>query len=404
MGRNILTVFFVLVCAGASLADPLVLTEDPPATRTAALEEIWRIGGEDDEDILLGVIVDGVRDDSGQVYLLDNQLVQVLVISPEGELVATIGREGEGPGELRRPSWLFLTPEGPIGVVGRFPGKVVLLNLDDTPAGEITFDQDATEGGFHSLNGMTLVGDQLVGVSSRGAFDQEAGTARREFCLAIFNRQGEQLHRIAEFQTEHSFQNPVIDEAESFSPFRAWAVAASGLVYTTPEREAYRIRVHGFEGNVLHEFTREYSPRKRTQEDKDRLADGFRIIIDGERIIPENKAQDHDPAIEALAVAADGRLFVTNGYQSGRLLPEGVAGKFDVISPEGQFIEELTLTLAGANGEQDRLIFLDGEHFLIVHNFESAQDARRAGFGQEQEAEILEDVEPLEVGYYVLSK
>jgi hypothetical protein len=50
------------------------------------LEELWRVGG-DDEDVLFGVIAQLVVDDAGDVYLLDGQLseVQVFCLTREGQ-------------------------------------------------------------------------------------------------------------------------------------------------------------------------------------------------------------------------------------------------------------------------------------------------------------------------------
>lgn len=101
------------------------------------LKELWRIGGETDaEGEFFGVLNQITTDDTGNVYLLDRQLTEVKVFSPDGAYLRTIGHEGEGPGEFVRPSDVFLTPEGRVAVVQGFPGKIVLLSKDGTPAGE----------------------------------------------------------------------------------------------------------------------------------------------------------------------------------------------------------------------------------------------------------------------------
>ncbi len=90
----------LILTATVALAAPAIITlpADPPSTRSVELVEQWRIGGEDDEEILLGVIFDAVIGTDGSVYLIDRQLSQVLVISPDGELLTTLGRQGKGPG------------------------------------------------------------------------------------------------------------------------------------------------------------------------------------------------------------------------------------------------------------------------------------------------------------------
>ena len=77
---------------------------------TMHLEELWRVGGEDD-DVLFGVILQVRTDEEGNIYLLDSQLAQVQVYSSDGRHLRTLSREGDGPGEVRRPTDLVLLPD-----------------------------------------------------------------------------------------------------------------------------------------------------------------------------------------------------------------------------------------------------------------------------------------------------
>ncbi|MBP2681470.1 MAG: 6-bladed beta-propeller, partial [Candidatus Krumholzibacteriota bacterium] len=123
------TFFAVAVGAGASPAkaqgwqgkeetrDGVVHVLNPADPGSAAVvltpKELWRTGGDsDEEDVLFGVVAQITSDDSGNVYALDAQLNQVVIFSPEGKYLRSIGREGEGPGEFQRPSDLFLSPDG----------------------------------------------------------------------------------------------------------------------------------------------------------------------------------------------------------------------------------------------------------------------------------------------------
>ena len=58
------------------------------------LREIWRRGGDDDEEIFFGTIAEFLHDQDGHIYLLDGQLSEIQVLSPAGEHLRTIGREG----------------------------------------------------------------------------------------------------------------------------------------------------------------------------------------------------------------------------------------------------------------------------------------------------------------------
>jgi len=101
------------------------------------MQEQWKVGGEDDEDILFGLIPRACSDEAGNIYVLDSQLNQVLVFNPEGEMVRTLFREGEGPGEIRQPRDMMVLGNGRVGVVQEFPGVVIFVENDGTPAGRV---------------------------------------------------------------------------------------------------------------------------------------------------------------------------------------------------------------------------------------------------------------------------
>ena len=64
---------------------------------TLKLEELWRLGGDSEADEeFFGVIGAITTDAASNVYLLDRQLTEVKVFSPDGGYLRTIGHEGEG--------------------------------------------------------------------------------------------------------------------------------------------------------------------------------------------------------------------------------------------------------------------------------------------------------------------
>lgn len=402
-GRTAL-VSLLILAASAALAEPAAVTlpADPPSTRSVDLVEQWRVGGEDDEDILLGVVFDGTIGTSGDVYLIDRQLSQVLVISPEGELVTTLGREGQGPGELNRPHGLVMLDDDKVGVIQGFPGKVTVINPDDTPGGEIHIGGPPEDGGFNFVRALTRCGGHLVGERGRATFDMETAKSVSTNTLSVMNLEGIDEAVIVEHSQESDMQKRVFDERAEFSEMSQWAAGGpEGVLYTTPVRDEYVINARSLDGEMIRVMSRDFEPRQRDEEDKAAMTNGMVIIMNGVRQEVENKALDTDPAIMGLNVAEDGRLFVETCYDQDELLDKGIAGRFDVISPEGEFLEQLTLTVPGFDGEKDRLVFMDGTGFLVIRNFDPAQQAMMAGFGDEgEEEEDLGDAEPLEVVFY----
>lgn len=375
-----------------------------PAQRAVDLKEVWRLGGDDDEDVLLGMVTGGVLGPDGNVYLVDRQMAQVLVVAPDGSLVRTLGRQGDGPGEFNNPHGLFFLPDGRLAVVQGFPSRVTTLKPDGTPGGEIKVGGEAVEGGFNFMRELRVGGGKLVGVRGRGTFNQETGKSTQVSIMSVMDLAGRDEVKLFERSRENDLQRRVFDEAAEFSELNTWNVSKDGIVYSAPEREAWVINARGLDGAIRSTFRRPFTPRKRTAEDKAELTDGMVVIVNGRRQPIESKALDTDPAIERINVAADGRLFVTNCLQSREQLPAGVAARYDVVTPDGKFVEELSLRVPDFDNRQDVVLFLDGKTFLVVRNFDQARESAMAGLGRDgDEAEDPSaDAEPLEVICYRL--
>lgn len=401
-------VTLVLLAAMAAIAAAAPATINLPAVaprqRSVDLKEAWRLGGDDDEGVLLGVVTAATIGPDGSIYLVDRQLSQVLVIGPDGALVRTLGRQGDGPGELRGPHSLFLMPDGTLAVIQGFPSRVTLLKPDGTPGGEIKVGGEAVEGGFNFMRELRIGGGKLVGVRGRGTFNQETGKSTQVTTMSVMDLTGRDLVKLFERSRETDMARRVFDEAAEFSELNTWAVSKDGVIYSAPEREAWAINVRGLDGEIVKTLRRPFTPRKRTAADKTSLTDGMIVIINGKRQPIESKALDTDPAIVRMNVAADGRLLVTTSQQDRKQLPDGAVARYDVVAPDGSFSEELTLRARGFNREQDIVLFLDGKTFLVVRNFDQARAAMGAGIGSSQDTEDQPagDVQPLEVVCYRL--
>jgi hypothetical protein len=153
---------------------------------TVTPQELWRAGG-DDEEIIFGVVTDVAVDAQGNLYALDSQLSQVSVFDREGGFVRTIGREGEGPGEFRRASELFVTADGKIAVGQMMPGKIVLLTPDGKPAGNFPTPA-APDGGTLMLWGAGAAGRSVV--VGTGGFVQREGKFTVSSALQLLGPDG----------------------------------------------------------------------------------------------------------------------------------------------------------------------------------------------------------------------
>lgn len=72
--------------------------------------------------------------DDGRIVVVDRQASQIRVFSPEGLHLLTMGREGDGPGELRNPDHVRVTSDGRIIVRGRL-GRFSVFSVDGSYLG-----------------------------------------------------------------------------------------------------------------------------------------------------------------------------------------------------------------------------------------------------------------------------
>ena len=115
--------------------------------------------------------------DNGDVLLLDAMLARILVISPDGTIKRTIGSEGAGPGEFRRPRGLAVHADT-IRVVDQGNGRMQLFSVAGEHLGSAPIPGGAGGGP------LSLRADGWLAVGTRGrdstlaAYFDETATRR----------------------------------------------------------------------------------------------------------------------------------------------------------------------------------------------------------------------------------
>jgi hypothetical protein len=354
------------------------------------LSERWRLGGEtDDEDEFFGVIMQIATDDAGNLYLLDSQLHQINVYSSDGEFIRSMGREGEGPGEFRRPNDMMFLPDGNIGVMQSMPGKIVVLSPEGDPIGNhpVPGDKDGTQ----FFLGCRSAGDYFVlGVNFFSRGDDGFKTV---FRMIGVNSQGEETAEYFGTETKRDFANLVFDEKDLSGFGILWDVGTDGRVYANRQFEEYRVDVWNADGSMDRSIMRDYEPRKRTAAEMDDASKRFRVVITGRE--PEKKISNTDRDIQRLYTRQDGTLWVLSS-RGGLDAPDGVLGTFDVFDGDGRFVRQTVLKGEGSI-ERDGLYFVEDQLFVVT----SLVSARRSMYsGGDSSAEDDEDVEPMAIICY----
>ncbi|MFO7654056.1 MAG: 6-bladed beta-propeller [Candidatus Krumholzibacteriia bacterium] len=382
--------------AAAAPAATAAPAADVPVT-TIRLAEEWRAGGADD-DIFFGSVARVATDTAGRLHVLDSQLSEVHVYSPDGEHLTVLGREGDGPGEARRPSDFFHEPDGTVCLLQGFPGKLVRITADGRPGGSAEYQAAgaATPGQFAVLVsgrahpvGMTLAG---IRMSFGGGSE-----SRQVYFLDICDRDGKRQHSVLEKEHVINYADLRFDEAEMDFVWGRYAVGPDGRIYHAPERNAYRIVVASPTGEQERAIEQPYQPLPRTADQTERAR---RIIeaVGANYPAPMKglRTEPAEPAITGLHVRPDGSLWVLTSRGS-RERGAGIYTVVDEIGPDGRLVRRVALAAPG-DPDRDQLFFLaDGRAVIVTGALDAWLNQQGVAAG---EAAAADEAAPLELICY----
>ena len=384
-----------------------VLLVENPATAmlpaaTIELEELWRVGGDsEDEGEFFGVISDVAVGAGGDVFLLDQQLSEVKVFDADGEYLRTIGHEGEGPGEFRRPVSLFFFPEGDLGVAQSRPGRIVRMDERGVP-GPLYPLPGPEDGGFRFVQDARSRGGSVAVLGMAMKFAEGGG--ERTTRLLGLGADGTVAAVFHEHTMKLEMSRPAMREVDT-TPM-PWALAPSGALVASLDFD-YGLRIWGAGGAGERLVTLAYEPQLRSAAEMEKkraeLGAGMRFRGQGGRggrgggrPEVEVEVSGRERAIRWIEVAEDGRIWVLSGRGADDA-PDAAIGSFHVYDGDGRFQQTVTL-LGEGDLEADRIL-LRGDRLFVLTQYASAVRAMFGGGDEEDEVEEME-AEPMSVICY----
>ncbi len=366
---------------------------------TITPQEMWRAGG-DDEEIIFGVIADVAIDAQGNLYALDSQLSQISVFDPDGNFLRTIGREGEGPGEFRRASQLFITPENKIAVGQMMPGKIVLLAPDGKPAGDFPMPTPP-DGGMQMLWDAGSAGRSVV--VGLGAMARRDTKFSMTSSLQLLAADGTSRGKITERTQENDMANMKFEEKTARRP--VWSASSDGQLFVNDSFDAYEIKYYGADAKLARVATREYQHRSRSKQEMEE--DRPRMMMRGGRGGGGGGGQRFeatpsptDPDVLQLNARDDGTLWVLSS-RGGRDCPKGTIARFDVFDAKGHFVREVSVM--GEGSFKNDGVVIAGDRLIVLKGLRSAQRAMYASMSNDETADKEEEeAEPMEIVCYRL--
>ncbi len=332
------------------------------------LRELWRLESERaDGTVVFGVVEDVAEDTEGNVLVLDSQLCRVHRVSASGAYLGSIGREGDGPGEFRHPSSVFVTNNGRIGVIDSQVASVVFLDSAGEPQGKWTLNiEETSQDGLISI--LPLRNGYVAHVVSRNFTREQMETA---FAAHLFSLEGRQERQIVSrtHVLDRSRMYDYIEEEED----ALWIQDASmsGRILISLSFRDYRLHVYDDAGELQMVVEMDYESLGRTADE-----------IAAERSYREGSLRDYPTAevhvspfhrtVASAKLQDNGDIHVTSsrGWKEVR---EGVVEKVDVFNSDGVLVRRIVV-LGRVLPENDIVLPL-GNRRIIAHGGAGAQMA-----------------------------
>ena len=257
-------------------------------------------------------------DDDENIYVLDNETANIRVFDKEGEYIRTIGRRGQGPGEMQSPRLIQITPQNEIMVYDMRNRRILFFSLDGTFLRQLSA---ATQLAFLRLQ-MDSEENYFGYVLNR-----EGGIELKKF--------DSKLQPIATLFSERVIKEKIIRLVYLRLLFSL--TKEGSLVWGYSEK--YELHVVGPEGKILSNILKEYDPIDITNEDKERIMNerfSLRGIPPGYTL----ECPEYYPPFKSLFTDEDGRMFLET-YENC----EDGGCYSDVFDSEGRYIAKVRLGL-----------------------------------------------------------
>lgn len=338
-----------------------------------SLEYIKNIGDleSDDDNILFYMPSDIAVDKAGNIYVLDSGNHRIQKFDPEGNFIASFGRQGQGPGEFQYPQSIDIDAEGNIYVADSGNQKVHILKPDGTFDKDIKI-ADESPGVIRIRDGKIIQG------KGASAFSLEMGMRTEEEelpkLIKVVNLEAEVL---SEFGDQKDYKDFLVNRLGNRYHF---FVDKAGNVYVAFDYQN-RIEKYSPEGKLLWRADRELNydvsaPKTKGSRsgsggtmvvrmpDMNRVANGISVDDKGRVWVVTNKRQikeDEEVATNVQVQMMGGQRSTSYSVQGNTDVVDTDMYQLEVYDPEGVLLGSIQLDkfVDDIFIKNDRIYFLD---------------------------------------------
>jgi hypothetical protein len=300
-------------------------------------ELAFTLGGEDtDEESFYELSAAYVGTDAnGNLYILDTSAKRVVVFDAEGNHLRTMGGEGGGPGEMRFPFALGVSPSGVASAFDVPKRALVRFGPDGAVLDEIRVTFPYAGGPFVDHDGSMVFPVQKLDPESETFTDQLLAISGTDTLRLVSHVRPAGKTIVLESCGMQLFgANPV------FSPTMRWSPSGDGVAVVT----ASDYDIAFYRGNALTRVLRRaLEPAPATREAAAAsVGDGMRVvaagvvrICDSEEVVDKRGFAETIPVIGGFARGPAGTLWVRRSAGPGS--PEPI----DVFDRDGTYLGTL---------------------------------------------------------------
>ena len=276
------------------------------------------------------------------IYVLDYKEAEIKVFDNNGEYLKTIGRAGQGPGELASPYSICVTVQGQIVVQDLNNHRMIYYSLDGKYLKSISTAE------------LIMVGSW---VDSKGNIIGLISISRPEKQTIELNKFDSDLNPLNSY---YSFSRS--RRGSGFNPFMpelCWAVDRNDFVICGYP-ETYEFRIFNSEGRIDRKIIKDDEPVRITSDDLERA----KKRLPGPMKLETPK---YHPAYQDLTVDEKRRIFV----QTWEKTKDKSSFYFDVFDSEGIYIAKIPMKFQPSIWKNGKLYTIeeDEEGYQVVKRY-----------------------------------
>lgn len=285
------------------------------------LEEEVSIGRAEGEEEYILSRINGIDvDNEGNIYIIDDASAHIRVFDKNGEYLRTIGRKGQGPGEMQKPIFVHITSQDEVIVHDYFIERLIFFSLDgkylrQKSTARTRYSVFPIELDSHgNLIGIEVMAPPPIGGKELKKYDSNLNT------LIVIAKEEQGI------RGEFDIAKPSFYCDVSPNDNIVWG-----------DSKKYELQILNPEGELIKKIQKKYDPLKITAKDKELYKKRYSEVIKrgGKLNFP-----DHFPAFRDISVDDKERIFIKT-YD--RVESKEDFFYFDVFDSEGKYIAKVLI-------------------------------------------------------------